>query len=90
LQAGVARQQVVQARAGDEVAMQADHGGALGVVEAQLVIEHHVGVQTVFAGQLVGEHGAEVHAFVTGKLREDRRQLGLRVDRPALLASRLR
>jgi hypothetical protein len=55
LQAGVARQQVVQARAGDEVAVQADHGRVLGVVEAQLVVEHHVGVQAVLAGQLLGE-----------------------------------
>lgn len=82
LQAGVARQQVVQARTGNEVAMQANHRGTLGVVEAQLVVEHHVGVEAVFAGELVGEHGAEVHALVTGELREDRRQLGLCVDRP--------
>ncbi|MNP20095.1 hypothetical protein D3C76_1126560 [compost metagenome] len=82
LQAGVARQQVVQARAGDEVAMQANDRSALGVVETQLVIEHHVGIQAVFAGELVGEHRAEVHALVTGKLREDRRQFGLGVDCP--------
>ncbi|CAI8924519.1 hypothetical protein EMIT0180MI3_360038 [Priestia megaterium] len=83
LQAGVARQQVVQASARDEIAMQADDGSTLGVVEAQLVIEHHVGVQAMFAGQLIGEHGAEVHAFVTGELRENRRQFGLGIDRPA-------
>ncbi len=90
LQAGIARQQVVQARAGDEITMQADDGRALGVVETQFVIQHDVGVQAVFAGQLVGEHRAEVHALVTGELREYRRQFGLGVDRPALLASRLR
>ena len=62
--------------------MQANDRGALGVVEAQLVIQHHVGVQPMFPGKLVGEHGAEVDPFVTGKLREDRWQLGLGVDGP--------
>ena len=57
----------------------------MGVVEAQLVVEHHIRIQAVFSCQLLGEHGAEVHALVTGKLREDRRQFGLRVDCPALV-----
>ena len=73
LQAGVARQQVVQAGAGDEVAVQADQCGVLGVVEAQLVIQHHVSDQLVLAGQLLGEQGAEVDAFVSGHLGEDGR-----------------
>ncbi|VVN01487.1 hypothetical protein PS624_03350 [Pseudomonas fluorescens] len=85
LQAGEARQHVLEARAGDEVAIEANHCRTLRVVETQLVIEHDVGVQAMFAGQLIGEHGTEVDAFVTGKLREDWRQFGLRVDRPALI-----
>ncbi|MNM74350.1 hypothetical protein D3C81_861090 [compost metagenome] len=85
LQAGIARQQVVQAGAGDEVAVEADQRGILGVVEAQLVIEHHIGVELVLTGQLLGEQGAEVDALVARDLRQDRRQLVLRVDRPAFV-----
>ncbi|MNV80407.1 hypothetical protein D3C71_1740090 [compost metagenome] len=55
----------------------------MGVVEAQLVIEHHVGIQTVFTGELVGDHRAEIHTLVTGKLRQHWRQFGLGIDRPA-------
>ncbi len=65
--------------------LQADDRSALGVVEAQLVVEYHVGVQPMFASQLFGEYGAEVHALIAGKLREDRRQLGLGIDRPTLV-----
>lgn len=71
LQTGVAGKQVVQAGSGDEVAIEADQRGILGVVEAQLVIQHHVGIEVVFAGQLLGEQGAEVHALVTGHLGQD-------------------
>ena len=84
-QAGVARQQVVEAGTGDELAVQADQGGVLGVVETQFVIQHHVGVEAVFAGQLLGEQGAEIDALVAGDLGQDRWQLGLRVDRPAFV-----
>ena len=85
LQAGIARQQVVQARTGDEITVEADHRSALGVVEAQLVVQHHVGIEAVFTGQLVGEQGAEVDALIAGHLGQDRRQFGLRVDRPAFV-----
>ena len=85
LQAGVAGQQVVQARAGDEVLVQADHRRALGIVEAQFVVQHHVGVQAVFTGQLVGQHGTEIHTLVAGELGEDRWQFVLRVDGPTLV-----
>ncbi len=84
-QAGVAGQQVVQAGTGDKVAVQPDHGGVLGVVEAQLVVEHHIGVEAMFAGQLLGEHSAKIHPHVTRELREDRRQFVLGIDRPALV-----
>ncbi|MCY1411998.1 hypothetical protein D9M71_273940 [compost metagenome] len=85
LQAGIARQQVVQARAGNEVAIEADEARALGVVEAQLVVEHHVGVEVVLAGQLVGQQRAKIGTLVTGHLGQDRWQLGLRVDHPAFV-----
>ncbi|MNZ87692.1 hypothetical protein D3C78_1065590 [compost metagenome] len=87
LQAGVARQQVVQARPGDEVTVQADQCGVLGIVEAQLVIQHHVGVELVFTGKLLGEQGAEVDALVAGHLGQDWWQFVLRVDLPAFVGS---
>lgn len=68
LQAGEARQQVVQARAGDEVLVEADHRGALGVVEAQLVVQYRVGADTVFFGQALGQYGAEVGTVLAGEL----------------------
>ncbi|MNC39414.1 hypothetical protein D3C75_880720 [compost metagenome] len=39
----------------------------------------------MLAGQLLGEQGAEVDALVTRHLGQDRRQLVLRVDRPAFV-----
>ena len=39
----------------------------------------------MLAGQLLGEQGAEVDAFVTGHLGEDGGQFVLRVDRPSFV-----
>ncbi len=39
----------------------------------------------MLAGQLFGEHGAEVDALVTGHLGENRRQFILRIDLPAFV-----
>ena len=66
LQPGVARQQVVQPRAGDKVATQANHCSALGVIETQFVIEHRIGAEVVFAGQLIGDQRAEIGRFIAG------------------------
>jgi len=85
LQSGVARQQIVQARAGDKVPVQADDRRTLGVVEAQLEVQNHIGHQPVFAAELVGEQGTEVWPVFAGNLCEDRRQLVLWVDCPALI-----
>ena len=73
LQAGKARKQIVQARAGDEVTMQANYGGALGVVKAQFEVQHHIGDQAMLTAELIGEQCAEVGAFLAGDLRQNRR-----------------
>ena len=84
-QAGVAGQQVVQARPGDELVVEAYHRGGLGVVERQLVVQYHVGGDAVLAQQLFVEQQAEVGGLARRQLGDDRRQFVLRVDRPTLV-----
>src|SRR5690606_3720652 len=50
LQVGVAGQQVVPARTGDEYTVQAEHRCTLGVVEGEFVIQHRIGNHAVFQG----------------------------------------
>ena len=57
----------------DEIPMQADDRGALGVVETQFEIQHHIGDQPMLTAELIGEQCTEVRAFLAGNLREDRR-----------------
>ncbi len=84
-QAGVAGQQVVQARPGDELVVETYHRGGLGVVERQLVVQYHVGGDAVLAQQLFVEQQAEVGGLARRQLGDDRRQFVLRVDRPTLV-----
>ena len=85
MEACKARQQVIQASAGDEIAIQTDHGSALGIVEAQFEIQYDVSHQTMLAAQLVRQQRPEIRAVFTGDLRQYRRQLVLWIDRPALV-----
>ena len=57
----------------DEISMQADDRGALGVVETQFEIQHHIGDQPMLAAELIGQQRAEVRAFLASDLRKDRR-----------------
>ena len=84
-QTGIAGQQIVQARGGDEIVFQADQGSGLDVIEAQFEIQHLGVVEAVLLLQAGGQQGAEVAPLAGRHLGQDRRQFVLGIDGPALV-----
>ena len=80
-EADVAAHEVVEAPAGDEVLFQAHQRGRLGIVEADLEIEHLGGVQgRIDPFQVVEEDASKGDALPVGRLEQEGRQFLLGVD----------
>ena len=78
-QSGVAREQIVEARRGDKILVQAEDRRRLAVVKTQLVIQHLVEGDAVLA-QTIGQTGAQRPLFARVQT-ENRRHLRLRIHR---------